>query len=415
MAKAATAAKKPARAVKAAPAAAVARPSLKMIGMEAGDAKEVTSGLTTGRVFHVPIEKLVVLPNFNLRITDHPDYVKDLKDLAHSIDMEGFYDTKPLAGYAAKTADGTSHIVLTDGHRRLEAVKMLNAARAAGGNPIIDKLPLIFKKPTVTAADLTISLVQENSGRRLTMIENAVQAKRMIDGGFKKDEIAERLKIAPRYVEDLLLLIAADKDVRLLVMQGKIAGTEVVKRLRLANKEADKPGATAETKAAAKAAAAASMKELVTIAEAKGQAKVTAADAGDGEDTVKMASRTVKYAGVKGDTIAWAEVEPFARLMGDEDWYDVSEREGFIVLNESFSFKCVVRRPRKTEETEGEATPEPEPVKPAAKKPGRKAKGEGEVKATEVDPMTMGDLEADEAPDLRKLGIVDEEDGAAGL
>jgi ParB/RepB/Spo0J family partition protein len=414
MAKAAAAATKtPAKkaaAVKKQPAPPpVVRPSLAIKPMEAGDAKEVTSGLSTVRTYLVPVDSLTVVPGFNLRVTDHPDYQAFIADLVNSIDAEGFYDTKPLSGFVAKMPDGVSRIVITDGHGRYEAVKRLNELRVAAGNPTIDKLPMILKKPTVTALDLAVALYQENNQRNLSMIELAVMVKRMHKGGMKKADIAKRIRKTPRYVDDLLYLIDCDKDVRLLVMQGKISGTEVVKRLRAADQNPDK--------AAGRQQAIDAMKELVDRANAKGQAKVTAKD-GDGA-APKERMTTIKTSIVleKGTKHKWREVETIAALFPDTDWYEGTGREDTIKVVENVSVKIIIRRPAKEEaaaaEAEASAPAEAAPVK----RRGRKAaEVPPEHLGVEVDPMTMGDLDDTEAPNLRELGIVDaSEDAAAGL
>ncbi len=412
MAKAATAAKPPAKKVpvkvpgakpagaktpgKTAPVekAAIVRPSLKMLPMEAGNESEVTSGLKSTKVYAAPIEAIMVVPQFNLRVTDNDEYKQELKNLATSINLNGFYNTKPLAGFVAKVGE-TSKLVITDGHRRFEAVKVVNAVRLKNKQPTIDTLPMILKKPTTSALEMTMALYNENTGKRISMIEMAVLAKRLIDSGMKGDEIAKQLSVTERYVKDLLLLMRADaKEARALVMAGKLSGTEVVKRLRQAEKDGG------DDKEAAKSNAIAAMKDLVSKAEAKGKGKATAGDDEPSERTVRT---KMAYSMEAGQIVEWAEISGFAGLFPDTAWYEATDHENKVKIVENVTFKGQITRPFKEDEPEAEAEPAP------AKKRGRPAKVEedGPGVGVEVDPLTMGELDDADAPNLAELGIAD--------
>lgn len=364
--------------------------------MEAGNAKEAVKevGATTRTIYMVPIDNITVAPGFNLRVTESEEYQEGIRELKDSILFKGFYSTKPLAGFVAKTSEGGNVIYVTDGHRRLEAAR---AAVAEGAD--LDKLPMILKPASTSGEDLSVSLHRENMGVGLTMMEKAVLVRRLKNSGMVAKDIAKELGMTDRYVSDLETLIDAPKAVRQLVSSGKISGTEAVKQLR---KDPDNAAEKLQT-VAAKAAA-------------RGQKKATGRDTThpDRDPGVKMQTSTIRYALGKGQTAPWAEVEAFASLMGDTDWYETTDREDVIEAAEDFEIVVKIRRPKKAEAQAEAEVAEPEEA-PVAAKRGRRKKADEPV-GVEVDPQDMGELEGTEegenedginAADLRDLGIAD--------
>jgi ParB-like chromosome segregation protein Spo0J len=306
--------------------------------------------------------------------------------------------------------DGTSRIVITDGHRRYGALKLANELREKAQETQIDKVPVILKKPTTSAVDLAYALYQENSGQGLSMIETAVMAKRLSRTGLKTKEIADRLGKTERYVSDLMILIDASLEIRALVMEGKVSGTEVVKRIRQAENKMK-----GRDKAEIDAAVAASMKELVLKAAETGRTKITSKDTEAPKEPTEKHTMTLVLE--KGARYDWEKdgLGKYQYLFEDEEWYETTKKEGIVKVLENISIKVVLTRAAKVQEVEPES-PAPEA---APKTRGRKSKvaGDDGVKATEVDPMTMGDLDGEEGVDLKALGIADptEEDPAADL
>ncbi|VVE36101.1 hypothetical protein PTE31013_03931 [Pandoraea terrigena] len=197
-------------------------------------------------LYQVPIELIQELPNFNVRVHDevydaHVDY------LAQSILENGFYQDKPLAGYVGNV-DGKNVIYLTDGYSRFKGIARANKQGAS-----ITTVPMVFKSAATSIEDLTVALVTSNEGKPLTPFEKGIVCKRLEGYGMERTEIAKRLKISSVYVGQLLTLMGAPKEIRMLVQAGKLSaenalaaikkhGTKAVGILQTASEQAAASG-----------------------------------------------------------------------------------------------------------------------------------------------------------------------------
>lgn len=237
--------------------------------LEAGKMKAIT-GAATGKntEYVVPVDQLRLIPGFNVRVTETDDYRGDLESLKLSIREHGFYPNKPLAGYIGKDGDNDV-IYLTDGHRRLEAINEINAEAVDDNDLTVEAVPVVLKPAESSVADLTIALVQDNSGRPLTPYEMGVVVQRlqgMKDGEgqplFSKADIARKLSITERYVDDLNVLTAAPSKVRNAVLSGDVSSTLAIQELRKNPKKAEERITTAVTKAKASGKSRATKKDI---------------------------------------------------------------------------------------------------------------------------------------------------------
>lgn len=197
--------------------------------MKAAEAKST-------KLYRVPVEAIKTIPGFNVRV-DSPDYRAHRDAIAQSIEANGYDSTKPLAGYVAKDEDGSNVIYVTDGHTRLDAVQNIN------DNPdtetSIDTLPVLVHPADKSLTDLTVALHTSNSGRPLTPFELGVVVKRLLkEDGATKADIARRLSVTPRYLDDVLLLVNGPKEVRTAVLEGQVAATQAIKELRASPEKA---------------------------------------------------------------------------------------------------------------------------------------------------------------------------------
>lgn len=221
-----------------------------------------SAGATAGKLFNIPIDKIKLIPGFNVRV-DGPDYRAHRDMLADLIRAKGFDETKPLAGYVAKEGD-ENVIYITDGHTRLDAVTMVNADE---GGPTIEKLPVIVRTEAPSLSDLTAALHTNNTGRPLSPFELGVVVKRLLkEEGAEKSAIAATLAVTPRYLDDVLLLVNSPKEVRTAVLQGEVSSTMAIQQLR---KAGDNPAKAAEVITAA-----------VDKAKKAGKSKATTKDTG---------------------------------------------------------------------------------------------------------------------------------------
>jgi ParB-like chromosome segregation protein Spo0J len=295
-------------------------PGVAKAALAAAGAKAETNGL-----FMVPVDVLRVIEGFNVRVTGTKDYEAGIAELANSILQEGFYKDKPLVGYVGKDGDADV-IYLTDGHRRLEAVKRA----IAGGAKEIERVPVIVKPSTTNMVDLTVALAK--TGTPLTPYEMAIIVKRLAGYGVDEGQIALRLGVTKRYVADLQVLLSAPAKVRSLVMDGKVSATLAIQAMR------EDAGTAAEK-----------LTEAVKNAKALGLDRATGkhvnmappGEGGDGEPKEKPKHKNPKpgkagkfvlaIKGKAGDKLKLTEIALFAGVQGGA-WYTANEKDAKTVI-----------------------------------------------------------------------------------
>jgi ParB family chromosome partitioning protein len=294
-------------------------------------------------VWNVPLENIRRLPDFNVRVNT-PEYEQHKEEIAASILANGYYANKPLAGYVAKEG-GENAIYLTDGYTRLAAVEIANERGAE-----ITKIPVIIKPKSESLIELTIALVQDNEGRPLGPFEKAIVVQRLIGYGVEKADIARRLSMTERYVNDLEVLAAAPPKVRNLVLSGKVSATEAVKTLR------KNPGKAGET-----------LTKAVETATAQGKKKATGkhVKAAEGSASAPSAANDATVTEVRewdlkaGQKVAAETLTDIYYLNGGEwrrDPGDLDDAaEGEVIITEDL--KVVLTITRTT--APAEATSEP--------------------------------------------------------
>lgn len=201
--------------------------------LNAGKVKDAMrdAGATSADLWKVPVEELHVLEGFNVR-SGGADQKAHIAALTDSIMANGFYQSKPLAGYVAEK-DSKQIIYLTDGHCRFEAVQ-----EAIKRGAEIKSLPVVVSPKGTSLEDLTVALVTSNSGKPLTPYETATVCKRLVSFGWDEKEIAKRLSKTTQQVSDLLVLVAAPAAVRKLVAEGEVSATLAIETLKRHGPEA---------------------------------------------------------------------------------------------------------------------------------------------------------------------------------
>jgi ParB family transcriptional regulator, chromosome partitioning protein len=359
------------------------------VPLEAGKMKAVTSVATEkGTEYMVPVESLRVIPGFNVRVRETDDYRAHLESLKQSIRENGFYSNKPLAGYIAKDgADGEDVIYITDGHTRLEAVQEINAEDVDGTSEIAS-LPIILKAADSNLADLTIALVQDNNGRQLTPYEMGVVVKRLAgmkdaEGNalYSKGDIARKLSVTERYIDDLNVLVDAPAKVRTAVLEGSVSSTLAIQELRKNPKKAEERIAKAVEKV-----------------KALGKKKATKKDIG----TVRMVKTKLAISLATGDTMGTV-LKSLAKqirekvAVGEENDDLLTDGTLTVVLElPATEDEAPVEKPAKVEKPSKKAKADK-----AAKKDGKKAKADKPKKGkkAEAEPeVTSEPVEEDGEP-----------------
>jgi ParB family chromosome partitioning protein len=268
--------------------------------LEKGKMKAITEAATgKSTEYVVRVDQLRTIPGFNVRVRETSDYRSHLDELKQSIRENGFYTNKPLAGYIGKDGD-EDVIYVTDGHRRLEAVQEINSEALNAGEGI-DGLPVVLKPADSNMADLTIALVQDNSGQPLTPYEMGVVVQRlqnMKDGEsnplFTKAEIARKLSITERYIDDLNVLVGAPAKVRTFVLEGAVSSTFAIQELRRSPKKAEERLTAAVTKAKASGKSKATRKHVSDVKMQTVRETISIATGSSIKDVLKAAAAKVR-------------------------------------------------------------------------------------------------------------------------
>lgn len=343
---------------------------------------------TAGKLYNVPVGAIKPIPGFNVRV-DNADYRAHRDMIGASILANGYDETKPLEGYVAKEGD-ENVVYLTGGHTRFDAVNAINADAENGVT--IDKLPMIVRATAPSLTDLTVALHTGNNGRPLIPFELGVVVKRLLkDEGADKAEIAKRLAVTPRYLDDVLLLVNSPKEVRTAVLEDKVSSTLAIQELR---KAGDEPKKAVERITAA-----------VEKATSSGKKKATAKDVG-----VKMQTVRTKVSIATGTSMkeivkaVAANVRAAIEALGDGD-EKTAAVDGTINL--------AIEVPAPVVETKAEAAAKAKAAKtaqlakttakkPAAKKaeatsePAPAKKPRGKKPAAPVEPVADDNISADD-------------------
>lgn len=197
--------------------------------VQGGTKKAMLAVKASSRDFYwMAPEKIAVMENFNVRVRDDA-LAAHIRQLADSMKSEGFYPDKPLAVYVANEGEELK-IYVTDGHCRLEAVMLANSELAEGDRIVM--VPVVNAPQGASLTDLTVALIGTNSGKPLNQLETAIVCSRLIRLGVKLEEIARRISKSAAYVEGLLLLAGAPKEIKDMIAAGELTATLAIEELK---------------------------------------------------------------------------------------------------------------------------------------------------------------------------------------
>lgn len=174
-------------------------------------------------VFMVPFEKLVILPEFNVR--EHDDAREErIERYKEDMKLNGYMPSKPMEIFV----DAEGRIIVTDGHTRHESARR---ARAEGAQSL-DMIPAIPAKKGTSMEDLTINLVKSNDGEKLSPLGMSLVVKRLCNTFHHTPaEAAKLIGVSPKYAGQLLTLAGAPQRIRDLIMKGFVSATHAIEML----------------------------------------------------------------------------------------------------------------------------------------------------------------------------------------
>ncbi len=236
--------------------------NIELLDATAGTVKGAikATGATEGqRVLNVPVEMIHVLPGLNPRVMGTPSSDAHIAYLTKSILANGYDPLSTMNAFVRKI-EGVDTICLRDGHHRLIAIDKANAKLPGS----VVTVPVLLDETELSQAEMTIAFAEANSGLRHNPYEMAVLAKRGADAGLSKKDIASKLGVTTRYLDDLGVLYEAGDEIIDMVVTDQVSATlaieevkehgweKATKRLQKARDTAAAAGKTKVTKKALK-------------------------------------------------------------------------------------------------------------------------------------------------------------------
>lgn len=158
------------------------------------------------QIISIELSKIIIRENFNVR-TDYGD----LDSLALSIIGNG----QTVPGKVDVLADGT--FLLTDGHRRFKALQLISEM---GDEKPLFKATINSRKITEEQRILQMFTTQDN--KPLAGHEVAELIQRLINLGWKQNDIAKKIGKTPSYVSQMLCYASESPIIKEQVVNGSM-------------------------------------------------------------------------------------------------------------------------------------------------------------------------------------------------
>ena len=176
--------------------------------------KDVASG--RGDLYKLDPKIIQIKEGWNSREATDPQNSNHIAELAASIKEVGV--KKPLVCYMENEV-----VYVTDGHCRLQAVMHLIEEGVE-----IKTVPVIVEDRHANEADRIFSQIVHNAGKPLTSLEQAKVFKRLVDLGWKQQEIAAKAGISGGRVSQLLELLILPAILQKYIIEGKASASMVL-------------------------------------------------------------------------------------------------------------------------------------------------------------------------------------------
>lgn len=170
----------------------------------------------SGNQFFLKPHQVVVKEGFNIRKD-----MGDLQALADSIVANG---VKVMLRGVYNPQEET--FTLTDGHRRLAAVKL---AYEQGHTDIY--LPFL-RENKMSEAERTLGMITYNDGKPLTMLEEGDCYNRLVNYGWAIKDIMQKTGKTHTHISNCISIFASGNEIKELVASGDIAPSTAIDLLR---------------------------------------------------------------------------------------------------------------------------------------------------------------------------------------
>lgn len=170
----------------------------------------VSEDVKRGNMFHVPFSKLRIVDGLNIRTV-----YEGIPELANSIRNNGIQ--VPVKGYR-DVANDLYYVV--HGHRRFTACELIYKE-----DKVDVMVPFIREEKGLSEEQRVVDMVLTNTGAPLNPLELGEAVRRLLNYGWDKKKIHEKLSMTVLYIDRLTKLNNAPEKFKKLVSSGKISGT----------------------------------------------------------------------------------------------------------------------------------------------------------------------------------------------
>jgi len=185
--------------------------------MKAGSIKSLSVGRKD--LFLLAPDDIHEEDGWNVRINGE-ELETHIRQLADSIKEIGVL--QPITVYMNE-----GKAVITDGHCRLQAVKLAITEGAE-----IKSIPVRTEEKHSNDADRVLSMLTRNSGKSLSMPEQAEVVKRLLSFGWTAAEISRKTGYSRQHTGNLVAYLSAPSEVHSLVNNGQVSPTMAIAQVK---------------------------------------------------------------------------------------------------------------------------------------------------------------------------------------
>lgn len=184
------------------------------------------AGAGSRDVYDVPIGKFRIIPGFNVRNRDSEKYKAAVRRYADKFKAQGYIREYPVTAFVGREGD-EDVLYLTHGHTRMEALELANREGAG-----IEYVPTLVHERGTNMEQLMVGMVVANDTNPLSPLELGLNCLRLHEAGWDHKQIAAQLGFTAKYVDDLLLLMGANAEIRRMVELEQVSATNAVEAIR---------------------------------------------------------------------------------------------------------------------------------------------------------------------------------------
>lgn len=179
-----------------------------------------------GNIVMIDPAKIRIVENYNIRADFDPINDGADMELVLSLLTNGYRGAPIIVRIVGGDID------LVSGHRRVSAIRKINADSVAAGKGIVFKsIPAMTEDSGTDDATRTLDLILSNTGKQFDAAEKGAVYLRLKKFGWSNPQIAERAGVTVKWVSECQRLAQADKRLVALVRAKVISATLAVETL----------------------------------------------------------------------------------------------------------------------------------------------------------------------------------------